>query len=114
MPKSGSGVLFHVTPSSNVYSIEQNGIDPSYSQGARKVSWYATKRNIQRLAGHVSAVHHEAVDCLTVCAVHVDWSDMKGTAWDGIFYTYVTHKPESYTPAEHFFPEMMESDSDYE
>jgi hypothetical protein len=94
-----TGVLYHVTTSSSVTSISENGISPKYSQGKLKVAWYVNRQNINWSLIHVSAHKLAHIGDLYVCAVMAYWPEIKRTARHGFYYTYETYQVESISPA---------------
>lgn len=97
-----SMVVYHVTPEENVFLINKNGIDPRYSRGKMKASWYVSRRNIEWAIIHTSVGHHEPIENLVVCAVHVMGNDMYKFNRPGFYYTYKAHQIESASPAMFF------------
>ena len=97
-----SMVVYHITVEDFVYSINVRGIDPLYSRGKMKASWYVSKHNIQWAIIHTSVGHHEPVESLVVCAVHVMGKDMFKFNRPGFYYTFKAHVIESATPALFF------------
>jgi len=95
-------VLFHVTPAENVQSILECGIDPKYATGKMKAAWFVSKQRIEWALIHTSAHHHVQIDELAVCAVMVYGRDMYKFNRPGFYYTYITHKIETATPAMFF------------
>jgi hypothetical protein len=97
--RTGTAVLYHVTPAENTRSILEGGISPDYHTGRLAASWYVRKQDINWSIIHVSNSHYESVANLAVCAVLVDWEKMKRTNRPGFYYTFETYTPESVTPA---------------
>ncbi len=97
-----TGVLYHVTRAEVAHLIEQEGIDPAKSRGKMQASWYVRKNEIQWSICHVSSQHHTSVDELVICAVLVDWKDMRRMNRPGFYYTYEVYRPESISPAIFF------------
>lgn len=99
---NGTGVLYHVTPTEHIDSIDGEGIDPSYSRGKLKASWYVNKQNIQWAILHVSLKYNVPVRDITVCATLIDWEHMRRTCQPGRYFTQHLYHPESFTPASFF------------
>lgn len=98
----GTGVLYHVTPTVNIDSIDAEGINPLYAKGKMSASWYVRQSEITWAICHVSLRHNIPVNEITVCATLIDWSDMKRTARMGRYYTAKVYHPESFSPASFF------------
>ena len=98
-------ILYHVTPSENVQSILQNGIDPAYATGKMKASWYVSRHRIEWAIIHAANLHHCTPDEMHVCAVHVLGSTMYRFNRAGFYYTYTIQQIESATPVMFFLHE---------
>jgi hypothetical protein len=95
-------VLFHVTPAYNVPLIALGMIDPSFSRGKLRASWYVSKKRICWAIAHTAARHSVLVEDLMIAAVVVTRSEMKRSHIKGMYYTYSRYKPETFTPAIDF------------
>jgi hypothetical protein len=77
--------IFHVTPTVCVPSIERIGIDPLFSNGATKVSWWCEKKCLLWAISHISALKSISVDQLSVCAGRYWAGGLKKTNLQGVF-----------------------------
>jgi hypothetical protein len=68
--------LFHVTLKRNRASISRSGINPAYSQGARKECWYVQESKICWAFLHVSKRHKVALEEVEAYQVVVRPSDV--------------------------------------
>lgn len=107
-------VVFHVTPMEYIHSIKLNGIDPRYSRGVMKVSWYCAKRHIEWAVIHCSVQHHVYPDEMMVLAVLAQGKDLVTFFQPGRYHTDVILYPESYTPAMFFLHEVGKGDNENE
>jgi len=109
-PTTGTTILYHVTPSYNSEAIEVSGILPAFARRAHKASWYVKRSRIQWAILHVSNIHCVAVSDISVCAVLVEWKNMKRSGKEGMYYTYVIYRVESVCPASQFIEAELEEE----
>lgn len=102
MKTAGTRVLFHVTPAYNVPLILLGMIDPAYSRGKMRASWYINKRTICWAIAHTSARHNILIDDLMVAAVVVNDEHMRASGKKGMYWTTTRYMPEHFTPAIDF------------
>lgn len=95
-------VLYHVTPKENLASILQRGVLPQMSRGKDKVSWFVDRARLTWSCAHVSARHSVAVDSLIVLSVVATPDMLQKTAWEGVYRTRYTLKPESGQSATYY------------
>lgn len=98
----GTAVLYHVTIADNVQSILETGIQPKYSRGKLKASWYVNKSNIQWAILHVASRHHEYIENVVVIAVAEDWTAFKRTNKLGVYYSLQDIEAETVSSAGMF------------
>lgn len=60
---------FHVTLAKNADSIYRSGIDPIFSQGKQKLSWFVTHDRLPWAIAHCSARHNVTVNELIIFPV---------------------------------------------
>lgn len=77
--------LYHVSPSRNDSSIEELGVDPSFSLGEQKRCWFVNYRQLEWAIIHVAQRHKVSVDEISVWYCQVDWEEIKLTRWKGRF-----------------------------
>lgn len=79
-------ILYHVTPSENNELIGRQGIDPTRSQGKRKVSWWVDIDRLGWAIAHCSARHHTAVDELSIWTMdESEVGSVKRTRLPGVY-----------------------------
>lgn len=88
-------ILYHVTPTRNIVSILDEGIDPEYSKGARKVSWFVTELMLMWAIAHVSSRHSVGAHMISVCVCEQIEVDLQRTRWRGVFTSLDVIKPVS-------------------
>lgn len=98
----GTTVLYHVTDEGNTGSISQNGVSPAYSMGKKQVSWYVSRQKIEWAILHVAVRHRLYVQDIVICAVLVDWPNVKRSGQVGLYYVNYPLFPESFAAAEKF------------
>lgn len=85
--------VWHCTPSRNLDSIREGGIDPDYAQSDAKRSWYVTSSNLEWAICHVAARHH--VPYTDVVALPVQIPRGKLTRFRrGVWYCTEVQYPE--------------------
>jgi len=99
---NGSVMAYHVTPTFNVRLIEQNGINPEYSTGKLKASWYVAKHGILWAIAHCSARHGIPTGELSVATVMLPRNAIKRSAFPKMFYVYDMYRIATFSPATHF------------
>lgn len=104
MSSSIPRVLYHITPSENVSSIYESGLQPSYSTGFMKAVWLVGKRNIVWALAHCSNRHGTSVDNLCVMTVVTDNQKVTRFATSGLFYCKDIIHVENHAIAELFIP----------
>jgi len=77
--------IFHVTPTVCIPSIDRFGVDPLFSNGATKVSYWVEKRCLMWAIAHVSAQKSISVDQLSVCAGRYWAGALKKTKNAGVY-----------------------------
>lgn len=87
--------LYHVSIALNQESIETYGVDPDFSKGKLRVSWYVNWKRLQWALLHVSARHCVPVNHLIVCTCYVPIGNTKCTRLHGVYFVYksqpITH-----------------------
>lgn len=104
MTSSFPRVLYHITPSENVASIYESGLQPSYSTGFMKSVWLVNKRNIVWALAHCSNRHSVSVDNLSVTTINTDDQKIVRFATSGLFYCKHIIQVENHATAELFIP----------
>lgn len=98
--------FYHVTPSVNVRSILETGIDVGHAQGKMSVIWLVNRKRLEWAILHVCDRHTVYVHEVVVMGVELEAKSVKKTAWPGVFYTIQgTIMPETVTPAMFFVGE---------
>lgn len=93
--------LFHVSPAKNHVSIAKFGVEPLYSRGKRKTSWWVDQRKLAWALAHVSIGHQLPVNELEVWYRDGETAKgMKRSSWVGVYYTACQNKVEGYYRAE--------------
>lgn len=77
--------LYHVTPTENIPSIVERGLDPVFSKGKRPVIWLLSAQRVNWGLAHVSNRHKTPVNGLTLFYVTLDKGALLKTAWSGVF-----------------------------
>jgi hypothetical protein len=83
------GVVFHVTPISNLDSILKLGIAPEYSRGKRLACYYVTPDSLLWAVAHVSYSHDVPVSRLAVIRLRFH-KLMKSSGTMGVYYCRAT------------------------
>jgi len=107
-PDNAKSMLFHISPAENHASIEKMGIEPYYSKGARKVSWYVDVDRLLWAMAHCSARHGVSVDKLNVYAIpSASVRKLSRSRWQGVFMSSCRNEPTAYFSAAQ---EVQEND----
>ncbi len=69
-------IQFHVTPSRNIPSIRDLGIDPYFSLGKRPECWFCSRSLIAWAVEHVAERHGVPVSAVSVLRVNVPRSQL--------------------------------------
>jgi len=110
---NGSIILYHVTPMVNQHSIDQEGISPHFARNKMNACWFVSRKQIQWGILHTSLRHNLPVSELMICACMIPARYIKKMGILNMYYTRVTVKPESYTPAEFFIETNVIQGEDY-
>lgn len=94
--------LYHVSPESNLASINERGIDPTFSQGKLTTMYYVDEKRLFWAMLHVSRRHHVSLDQLRVFTVPVRRENMVKTALAGVYRSNFTLYPFCSEPAYNF------------
>ena len=81
--------LYHATLKSNVESITEKGIDPSFSKGAEKVIWLHTAGRREWAILHATQRHKCEVSEVVIITVNVPRSKLR-RRWRGLWTTAET------------------------
>jgi len=80
--------LYHVTPNTTRDSITRQGVEPIYSRGKMRVSWWVDRSRLMWALAHVSAKHQVSVDKLDIwVTTDKQIKNRHRSAWQGVFYT---------------------------
>ena len=94
--------LYHATLKSNLTSITEKGIDPSFSKGAEKVIWLHTAGKREWAILHTTQRHQCEVAEVMILTVNVPRSKIR-RRWRGLWTTAETLKTvDDFTDATEF------------
>lgn len=80
--------LYHVTPNTTHDSITRQGVEPIYSRGKMRVSWWVDRSRLMWAIAHVSAKHQVSVDKLDIwVTTEGNIKNKRCAPWKGVFYT---------------------------
>jgi len=77
--------LFHVTPDKNLLSIAQRGVDPEFSEGKMKRSWYVDETELVWAFAHVAARRDLQLSQLAAIRVLASEDEIKRTSWANVW-----------------------------
>jgi hypothetical protein len=92
--------LYHVTPKKNRMSIYTLGINPSFSRGSAKRSWWCSYGRLQWAIAHVAAQHGVREDQIIVFVHPFHHKQIKKFSVTGVYYTKNVVRP--FAEAEKF------------
>lgn len=73
--------LFHVTPETNLLSIAQRGVDPEFSEGKLKRSWFVSETQLVWAFAHVAARRDKKLSELVCIRVLASEAQITRTSW---------------------------------
>jgi len=85
--------LYHVSPSENNSSIFEGGIDPAYSKGKLKASWFVNDDMLMWAIAHVSGRHSVNANLISVWIADIPETSTKRTRWTGVHTCATTTQP---------------------
>lgn len=77
--------LYHVTPVKNIPSILKGGIDPTFSEGRMKVSWFAESEALLWALAHVAQRRKTTMQELCIFECHIERADLTRTRWRFVY-----------------------------
>lgn len=101
--------LYHVTLASNLESIASTGVDPEFSQGARKLSWWVTRDKLAWAIAHCSLRHDCKVNDLVVVSIFRPLKKGSRTRWAGVMVSPCNNRIDHYTTAGAVLERLLEN-----
>jgi len=91
--------FYHVTPTILLPGIHRIGVDPSFANGPRKVSWWCEKQQCFWALAHISALKSISVEQLSVIACVFWVGALTHTQFAGVYNCQFNAKPRQIYPA---------------
>ena len=79
-------IVFHVTEARNLRDINAYGVDPEFSQGKIKASWWVVGNRLAWAIAHVCNRHHVTPDQVVILPALIEDKLLVATCYPGVFY----------------------------
>jgi len=93
--------LFHVSPRANQVNIANDGVQPCFSKGKARRSWWVNSDNVSWAIAHVALHHDVKVSEIDVWRITKPRAMFHAARWPGIYYTDFPILPESCFSAQY-------------
>jgi hypothetical protein len=87
--------LYHVSPKRNRISVHALGVNPAFSRGKRKATWWVTEDKLAWAIDHVCTRDNLTPDDLTIYTAGVHHMRTKGCYMPGVFYVPYVVRPHA-------------------